>query len=619
MPAAGVAGLLKLLRIYSAFWRNIEPPNQLMTDIDMTALFTIRHRIPNYSKLFLVMFLLLCVCRADAQFYPRTYFQSPMDTPLYLSAPFGSLRDNHFHSGTDIRTYEKEGLPVYAVADGYISRIKYSPVGYGKALYIDHPNGYTSVYGHLQNAEGEIATYIRKYQYENERFDFDHFPGRDRIKVSKGQIIGWSGNSGGSTGPHLHFEIRDTRTEEVINPYLFGIYGVDQLGPVIRKVLIYSLDQNCPVVLRTLALNKLIKGADSVNTYRDTILLPGGTIGFAAEAYDYLTNTNEYSIYAMELQVDAVKQYAHRLDRFSFDDSRCINVHIDYELYRQDKIRYQKCFRDDGNRIGIYNYMRNKGKYALKDSAVHAVMIQVSDANGKAYAVRFYIKRDAGAVVPVIKRSPNYVATMYPGRSNNYRTKDVEISVPAKALYDTLPFAYKQLGKEKYTYSNVHQVHDAGTPLQSSFGITIKPDAGAEQVKDKLLIASVFPSGFLQSIGGAYEGGSVSARTSTFGTFAVVADSVAPVIRAVNISKDGEVKDTAGIRIIVEDNLSGISTYRATLNGKWIMMEYDAKNNLLFYPFEANTVKAVLSKFVLTVTDKKNNTSVYQKDIIIAP
>jgi hypothetical protein len=568
--------------------------------------------------LFIFAFLNLFI-PANAQYYPVDYFQSPMDTPMYLSAPFGSLRDNHFHSGMDIRTYEKEGLPVYAVADGYVARIKYSPVGYGKALYIDHPNGYTSVYGHLQNAEGEIAGYIRKYQYEIERFDFDHFPGK-ALKVKKGQIIGWSGNSGGSTGPHLHFEIRDTKTEQVINPQLFGIYGVDLYPPVIRKILVYTLEQNRPVLIKEVSINKSVMGVDSVYSYPDTLLLPAGSIGFAAEAYDHLVNEHtEYSLYGMELIVDDKKRYAYKLDRFAFDDTRSVNVHIDYAMYKEEKVRYQKCFKDDGNRIGIYSYLRNKGKFLLQDSFVHVALITATDIAGYSFHAKVYFKLDPNPQIMLFKRPKCTSAIFYPEKQNTFKTKDIEITVPAKALYDTLAFCYQMLSKERNSYSFTHQVQDLNTPLNSSMTISIKPDAGTEFFRDKMLIASLYPSGFMQSVGGGFENGWVTVRTSTFGNFLIVADSTAPVITPLNISKDGEIKDTAGIRISVEDNFSGIGTYRATLNGKWILMEYDSKNNVLFHPFDVNTARATLSKLVLTVTDKKNNTATYQKDIIITP
>jgi murein DD-endopeptidase MepM/ murein hydrolase activator NlpD len=567
----------------------------------------------------IVCALTLCL-PAFAQYYPQGYFQSPMDTPLYLSAPFGSLRDNHFHSGMDIRTYEKEGLPVYAVADGYVSRIKYSPIGYGKALYIDHPNGYTSVYGHLQDAGGEIAAYIKKYQYEIEHFDFDHFPGRDKIKVKKGQIIGWSGNSGGSTGPHLHFEIRDTKTEEVINPQLFGVYGVDLYEPSIKKILAYNLEENRPVLLKEITINRntTMVAFDSIYTYKDTLLLNGSTIGFGAEANDYLTNaTTEYSIYSLELFIDGKKRHSYKLDRFSFDDSRCINVHIDYERYKEDKIRYQKCFKDDGNRIGIYNYVRNKGKFNMLDTAVHTAILNAYDFNGKVASVRLYFRRDAKNVLLPGKALNCFTSVFYPGRQNMYKTKEVEITIPGKALYDTLILCYKPIGKEKYAYSATHQVQDVNTPLNSSLTISIKPEGISEANKDKLLIGSLYPSGFLQSVGGGFENGWVTARTSTFGNFLIVADSTAPVIKTIGITLSGEVKDTSGIRFSIEDNFSGIASYKATINGKWILMEYDAKNNELIYRFDSNTIRSIPVKFALMVIDKKNNVANFQKDLLV--
>ncbi|MFI5222599.1 MAG: M23 family metallopeptidase, partial [Bacteroidia bacterium] len=297
---------------------------------------------------------LLILTFSNAQYYPQNYFQSPLDTPLYLSAPFGSLRENHFHSGMDIRTYEKEGYPVYAVANGFVSRIKVSSVGYGKAVYIQHPNGFTSVYGHLKKYEGAIADYVKNVQYRNETFEFDNFPGSGTIKIKKGQIIGWSGNSGGSTGPHLHFEIRDSRTEEPLNPQLFGIRGVDFMDPVIKKIVVYDLDGNRPLILKKFSVSKKNSTRiDSILLYNDTLEIDEGMVGFGVEAYDYMTDTeHEYSLYGMDLFVDEKEFFSYRLDRIDFENTRCVNVHIDYEQYKRNDIRYQKCFLDNGN---IYN------------------------------------------------------------------------------------------------------------------------------------------------------------------------------------------------------------------------------------------------------------------------
>lgn len=571
-----------------------------------------------------IFFLLLICGESKSQsFYPQNYFGFPMDTPLYLSAPFGSLRDNHFHSGMDIRTYEKEGLPIYAVADGYVARIKYASNGYGKAVYINHPNGYTSVYGHLQRAEGEIASYIKRYQYEIERFDFDHFPGAGKLKVTKGQIIGWSGNSGGSTGPHLHFEIRDTKTEDVINPQLFGIPGVDVYQPVIKKVVVYSLDGNAPVLISTadISKNTLRLGADSIPTYFDTLKVVAGTVGFGVEAYDYLTNTNnEYSLYGITCSVDGKKRYAHKLDRFSFDDSRCINVHIDYARYKETKTRIQKCFKDDGNRITIYNYLLNKGRVPMpKDSLVHEALLTVSDVDGRTASVRVFFRSVGNVVASPAKPVSTVAAIFYPTKQNMFKTKELEIQVPSKALYDTLLFTYKMSPSEKFAYSPTHQIHDVNTPLNSSISISLKMDPIAETIKDKLLISSLNANGTILAIGGGYDtdkNGWVTARTSTFSNALIVADSIPPVVKIINANKEGLIKDTLGLTIRIEDDLSGIASYKMTLNGKWMLTDYDAKNDLLTYLFDEKTIFNQKQEAIITVKDKKENVTILKKEII---
>lgn len=543
--------------------------------------------------------------------YPQGYFQAPMDTPLLLSAPFGSLRDNHFHSGMDIRTNEKVGLPVYAVADGYVARVKYSAVGYGKAVYVNHPNGFTSVYGHLQNAAGELADYIKQYQYEQERFEFDHFPISGKLKVKKGQIIGWSGNSGTSTGPHLHFEIRDTRTEHIINPQLFGIKVFDQYSPIIKKIVLYSLQSNAPLAFAdyTCNNNTLIL-QDSVAVFKDTIDLPPGIWGFGVEAVDFLHNPDkEYSIYRMACFMDGKKYYEHKLDRFAFDQTKCINVHIDYARYKLEKTRYQKCFKDDGNRIGIYNYLRNRGRCLIVDTLCHEVLVEVSDFEGYTHKVKFILKANASLSLPKEPVVANLITIVLPSKSFSYRTGEIEINIPAGALYDTLPFGLSVSERKPNTYSSTFQVHYPTTPLASSIGLSIKPVGYSEQQVSKLLVASVTSSGGFSSAGGGYENGKVHTRISNFGTFAVVADSIPPQVKILNSDKAGIVTDSTVLLVRIVDQLSGIASYSAKLNGKWILMEYDAKNDELSYFFDQKTVFNQKQDFVLTVSDKKGNTS----------
>ncbi len=568
-----------------------------------------------YSSMLVILFLLNG--KAEAQVYPNNVFQYPMDTPLLLSAPFGSLRDNHFHSGMDIRTSEKVGLPVYAIADGYVARIKYSPVGYGKAVYINHPNGYTSVYGHLLNAEGELASYIKKYQYEQEKFEFDHFPGVGKIQVKKGQIIGWSGNSGASTGPHLHFEIRDTKTEHIINPQLFGIKGFDQYRPAIKKVVLYSLNTNTPVVYGTYAITAAkLTEHDSVWLYKDTIRVASGLLGVGVDAVDYLHNPEkEYSIYRMTYWADGKKYYEHKMDRFAFDQSKCINVHIDYARYKLEKVRYQKCFRDDGNRIGIYNYLRNRGRLPLNDTVPHELLLEVADFAGFTHKVKVIVKADAKQKMLQETVIPNRVATVVPAKSFGYKTREIEINIPAGSLYDTIQFGLSVLDRKANAYSNTFQLHYPTTPLASPITVSIKPDGFTEQQTSKLLLASVNASGSFSSAGGGFENGRVVAKISNFGTYTVVADSVAPVVKILNANSKGVVADSTGLRVLIRDELSGIASYRATLNGKWILMEYDAKNDELLYAFDTKTIFSQKQNFKLIVADKKGNTTELVSDI----
>jgi murein DD-endopeptidase MepM/ murein hydrolase activator NlpD len=171
-----------------------------------------------------ILLLLISASLYGQRSLPLDYFRSPLDIPLSVTGSFGEIRPNHFHSGADFKVQGKEGLPVFAVADGWVSRIKISPVGFGNALYIDHPNGFTSVYGHLFGYNDTISTYAHKMQYVRKSFEVDLFPitNHDTLWIKKGDLIGFAGNSGSSFGAHLHFELRNTASERIINPLLFG-------------------------------------------------------------------------------------------------------------------------------------------------------------------------------------------------------------------------------------------------------------------------------------------------------------------------------------------------------------------------------------------------------------
>lgn len=567
-------------------------------------------------RLIIINLLLSIPIGIFAQGYPADFFGYPMDTPLYLSAPFGSLRDNHFHSGMDIRTFEKTGFPIYAIADGYVARIKYASGAYGKAIYINHPNGFTSVYAHLQNANADIANYIRKYQYEIQSFEFDHFPAKELLKVKKGEIIAWSGNTGTSTGPHLHFEIRETQTEQIINPQLFGISGIDSLPPAIKEIGIYSLDNNRPILINNLILNETsLLNTDSGLLLRDTIFCSANTIGFGLDAVDFLTdNKKEYSIYASSLSIDNRPYFQFKLDRFPFNRTRCINVHIDYERYRNKGVWMQKQFIDDGNNVRLYPFLKNKGKYVFNDTGTHIAQLTVHDFNGKSAHVFVPFKKRIG--LPQINSSSGkYVTTIYPKVRGQYITNDFKIEFPVNSLYDTLLLNYSVINTEKQALSAMHLLGENIVPLSTNFNVSILPDENAIAGinTDKLLIATKNKNGNMRSIGGAYKNGWVSATSNLFQDFFVWHDTISPIIKITN-TKNNSLTDTISIKVQVTDNLSGIMEYKGYINGKWELFEYDAKNSLLEYFFQYDSPKGKL-EIEIIVTDKKNNKAILKTEI----
>jgi hypothetical protein len=551
----------------------------------------------------------------QAQYYPVNYFVSPMDTPLYLSAPFGSLRDNHFHSGMDVRTYEKEGLPIYAVADGYVSRIKVSAGGYGKAVYIDHPNGYTSVYGHLLKYEGAIAAHIKSVHYQEKKFELDNFPPRNLIKIKKGEIIGWSGNSGGSTGPHLHFEIRDTKQEEPINPQLFGIPGVDLFQPVLKRLVVYALNNNRPVVQHNIAINdnNSIK-TDSGTLLLDTLIIAKGLTGFGIEAYDYLVNENKtYSIYCADFFFNQIKRFSFRMDRVNFSETKYINTHIDYDLYKRDGYRIQKCFLDDGNKAQVYPYVRNKGKVFIDDTLIHTIHFCVGDFDGRSHT--FYAKVKSNNKT-AFSETPCNDLVWYPNNKQILKRDGIIVFIPEGALYDTLnPCVLMTKPNIKGLLSAAYQVHTPNTPLHKP--ITISLDVDTTNVpSSKLLLASIKKDGSLTAVGGEYKQGKVTLSTSNFGTYTVIADTTAPTLKVLGLNKKNELSDTTKLLVKITDNMSGVSTYNGYLNGSWILLDYDAKNDILLYDFDEKTVFNQKQELQIIVTDKKGNITTWKGDVI---
>jgi hypothetical protein len=551
--------------------------------------------------------------------YPQNYFISPLDIPLYLSGTFGELRDDHFHSGLDIRTGEVEGLKVYAVADGYVSRIKVSSEGYGKALYITHPNGYVSVYAHLQQYLGGIKDYVKSEQYLRESFEVDLYPAAGAIEVKQGEIIALSGDSGGSGGPHLHFEIRDAGSEKPINPLLFGYSVEDVSSPVINLLKVYPADRKCLIRSKNREAEFALQGSNGKYSPagKDTISISGKAY-FGINTIDLFNNgNNKNGIYSISLLVDSALVYKQVMETFSFDETRYVNSLIDYPDYVLNQRMVQKSYIQPNNHLSVYKNVKNDGIIEFADDEVHLLTYKVADASGNTSTLSFWVKSEI-LKEPVDPYENNIDAkgTIFTYKMDNvFETEQVKFEVPGSALYDTLLFTYKLLSPIRNSYSGVHQLHNPTTSLQTWCSLRIRPDSLPKALQEKAVIVKIEEQQKLTSVGGEWNNGFVSAQVREFGKYCVMVDTISPKIIPVNISNNKSIATQGTLQLQITDELSGINSYRGMLNGKWILMDYDAKNDLLIYSYDERLAKDE-NIFELKVTDKKNNVSNYKALLI---
>ena len=541
--------------------------------------------------------------------YPITDFRQPLDiTPPALAGSFGEIRGNHFHSGIDFRTNQREGYPVYAVADGYISRLRVQNSGFGQALYINHPNGFTTVYGHLQRFAPKIATIVKNLEYEKKSFEIDEFPDATLIPVHKGEVIAWSGNRGSSGGPHLHFEIRDTKTEETINPQFFGIIIPDNIPPVIHGLYVYRLNGK---TFNEFTPKQAIAIAGSAGQYKTTAPISlTGEVGFGivvTDRHNGLSGTN--GVYAIQLEVDGKMVYTSALERFAFEDSKAINSHIDYPTYLNTKRSIQKSFVDPGNPLKIYSSLVNSGRINFNDGATHQLRYIITDSKGNSSVLSFIVH--AGSAPVSAAATPTGIIYPY-NKVNEFNNEDIKVIFPMGTLYNDLNFSYKKLPKPAgNAFSALHQIHNRYTPLHIGFDLWIKADNLPENLRSKALIVSSGGS----SQGGSFENGYVKATPKNFGSFYITTDTVAPRIVPVNI---GEGRNMAGLSKIIfkiNDNLSGIKSFNGYIDGKWVLMEFDAKTATLWHSFDERTSSGKHT-LELVVADMKENTRRYNISFI---
>ncbi|WP_421919842.1 M23 family metallopeptidase [Marinifilum sp.] len=546
---------------------------------------------------------------AQPKKYPKNYFRSPVDFTITLSGNFAELRNNHFHSGIDIRTFTK-GKKIYSIADGFVSRIKVSAGGYGKAIYIDHPNGYTSVYAHLDRFNKEINEFVKVYQYNKKTFEFDIDLNKDRFPLKKGDVIALSGNTGSSSGPHLHFEIRDTKSEHPINPLLFGFKIKDTTPPKIFNLYVYPMDSLSSVNGKnTRKRFPVIYYNNAFHLKGDPKVLLSGNIGFGLQANDYLDNTwGKCGIYSMKVLVNDSLIADYSFNEFSFDESRYINSHMDYSLNMIENKRIHKCFKEPNNKLTVYNYFSNQGVYHFKVGTKYKIDFIAGDNKNNMSKLRVYAQ--AKEQIKPFKQK-EYSQLLSATDENYFKTDNLELKFPENSFYSDIEFRYSHK-PDTILLSDIHSVHLSNTPVHKYYTIAIKPNKTISD-EDKLFIAALEKDGKFSNIGGIYINGWVKSKTRVFGNFAIVADTIPPSIKSKTNFNLKNLSLRERISFTIKDPLSGIKSYKGMIDGKWVLFEFDAKNNHLFYTFDKKRlIPNRKHELQLEVHDKLGNQSKFK-------
>ncbi|MBK0371199.1 M23 family metallopeptidase [Flavobacterium agrisoli] len=558
---------------------------------------------------FLFLALLSCQLMMAQNNYPKDYFASPLEIPLQLSANFGELRTNHFHAGFDIRTQQRTGLKVLSAADGYVSRIKIGTYGGGKTLYITHPNGYTTVYCHLSSGVGEIENYIKKAQYQQQAYEVELFLKPNELPVQKGQIIALSGNTGGSGGPHLHFEIRDSKTEKIINPMLFGFDQSfkDTQKPILSTLYVYPINENTTVnqSRRPLVLNVKLQ---SDGSYLADHVASNGKIGFGITVRDKdNVSPFKYGVYKVASFFNGNCNYEYTFDTYSFDEMRYINALMDYEKYKTTGQKVQQLFMRKKFPLSIIKTDENNGILTIVPNLASTYRIEVSDFYGNTTTIHIPIQYDSlPAIVPEEKTAAKYPINS--DKDSMFEKENVTVFFPKGTFYNDFNLNFDVI-------DNKAIIHDETVPVHSYYIITMTDKNFGAGNRDKVFIGGVdgkridFNSTTLQN-------DVFTAKVRNLGQFQLAIDTIAPTVKITKSIEGKDIKNQKNIEFIINDNLSGIKSYNGYLNGKWILFEYEYKNRKITHNLDDGMVATGANDLKLIVTDNVGNSTTFETQFL---
>ena len=539
---------------------------------------------------------LLCISFTCLGQYNGLGFIYPLDREVVVTGNYGEIRPNHFHAGLDFSTDPVKNLPIKSVADGYVSRIKIGSGGYGRVLYITHANGYVSVYAHQKKYAQKIDEYIKRIQIEQKKNEIEVYPKVNDLPVKKGEVLGYTGNSGSSTGPHLHFEIREEKSEIPINPLL--VYDLkDDVKPELTHVVIYSTaDTNNIKRISTIPVKYI---GDKLSLPKYTQVLTENTFAIGFSGFDRANGSaNKNNIYEAKVLLDDKIIYHHQLNNISFDNGRFVNVFSE----KEGGIKFQKCFSPSCFDIAIYKSLVNGGKIVLNDTFPHKVSLQINDEKGNRNALTFFVKTKNlnGFTVNTIKHN------VFCNQESSIKKEDVEVVIKSGTLSknSSIGVYINKLGKAV--------VGNKEENLLKAFTLSIKIPKAVKGKEDKMVLMNENTC-----LVGAYENGWYKADSKSFGMFGLSYDTIAPTIALSPTKKGASITSTGSvtaatkfIKFKIGDNLSGIADYSIYVNGVWQIAEYDAKSNTVCCYFTELNPKTI----IIEVMDRVGNKAVLNKD-----
>ena len=523
---------------------------------------------------------------------------APLDIPIQLSGTFGEFRNNHFHAGLDIRTQGRQGLSVKSVRSGWVRRVRISVSGYGKALYIDHPDGTTSVYAHLKKFAPKIEAYVKEKQYQKESFTIQLFPKINELPIEAGEIIAYSGNTGGSYGPHLHFEMRETKGQLPINAMRYPLDIEDTLRPQIQNFYLY----NSISPFGSRKEYPLLRKNDSV--YTTAGISASGKVNVGVRLFDRQNRSyNKNGIYSASVRLNGIEYFSYQMDRMSFTDAKYINVLIDYPELAKSKRRIQRLVAHPEQKLSFLKNLTGSGELEIESGKSYQLLVEIKDYQQNTTKVEAYLTGSSDQ----IKQDTPIEYSLEPSKDYLYDFEDKSVYFPKESFFDPVVLKVENRGDTLQVGRNEY-------PLRNAYEVKYKiPEA------DSLALAQSFLA-FINRKGGTdfftanRKEGFWQGKSKTLGSYVSSRDSVAPNIKAVNFKSGQWLSNYSFLRFKISDDYSGLKKFRGEINGRWILLEHEPKNNSLIYDFGDLEFEEALHKLTIEAEDQVGNKTVFKRD-----